>query len=238
MRKFFVLFLLTILMVSCASAAVLTTARPFGKGKWVGLGTIYRDANLNNQSPDFTLTTFGGAVGYGITDNLDFYAVLGTAASSTLTTSIVGFTIKTDVAGSGYGINLKYVPFVEGKRMPFSLAVSLGYKTASLKQKNVYSPFNPFQPTEIDKTQTNTSIAVNVSKLIAFVMPYGALSFRKNTEDGGEASNQLDVTLGSAIAWSYSGAVFVEYTNQSITPVTGSNYTSGQIAIAVGYKFN
>jgi hypothetical protein len=67
-------------------------------------------------------------------------------------------------------------------------------------------------------------------------VPYGDLTYRKLTSAAADAGSALDITVGTAIAWSTKGAVFVEYTNQAITPTGGAaNYTSGQIAAGVGY---
>ena len=65
-------------------------------------------------------------------------------------------------------------------------------------------------------------------------VPYGGLTYVRplNRRD---FSTQLDLTVGTAIAWSMQGAVFLEYTMQSITPNGGSNYSSGQIAPGVCY---
>ena len=79
--------------------------------------------------------------------------------------------------------------------------------------------------------------AVGVSKLMVPFIPYGGVAYRKSTLNAADSSTQMDLTVGSAIAWSAQGAVLLEYTVQSITTaVTNVNYSSGQLAAAVAYK--
>ena len=79
--------------------------------------------------------------------------------------------------------------------------------------------------------------AVGVSKLMVPFIPYGGIAYRKTTLNAADSSTQMDITVGTAIAWSAQGAVLVEYTLQSVTAAVGNvNYSSGQIAAAVAYK--
>jgi len=221
MRKLSVLFLLTIIMVSVASAELLSTANPIGKGGWAVLGAGVQDNNYSGiPGTSWTLTTIGGYVGYGITDKLDAYLQLGSA-------TVGGLPAGVSASGTGIGVNAKYTLLSE-ENAPVSVAVGAGYKSTSSKMTG--AP---------DSTGTQILIGIGVSKLIIPFIPYGALSYRQTKSEGNDVSTQLDITVGSAVAWSTQGAVFVEYTNQAFTPASGTglgNYTSGQIAIGVGYK--
>jgi hypothetical protein len=240
MRALLVSLLLIVFMTSIASAELLTTANPIGQGGWAFLGAGIRDSNLGNQSTDFTLTTIGGYLGYGITDKLDAYLQIGSSTSSTYSETVFGYTYDADITGTGYGANLKYTVLEEGEGMPVSAAVGLGYKSVSSKMKTTVTPPNPPPPLPPAGEETvngsQIMVGIGVSKIIVPFIPYGALAYRKDSADGEEASTQIDITVGSAIAWSTQGAVFVEYTNQSITPKGGDVYTSGQMALGVGYK--
>ena len=222
-------------MTSIASAELLTTANPIGQGKWAVLGAGIRDSNLGDIGSDTTLTSYGAYLGYGITDALDAYLQIGTSTSTTFDVPNPApppALLDCDITGTGWGANLKYTVLSE-ENMPVSLAIGAGYKSTSITTKVSYGG------TTIDKstdTGTQMMIGVGVSKLIVPFIPYGALAYRTDSADGNEVSTQLDLTVGSAIAWSTQGAVFVEYTNQSITPKGGDVYTSGQMALGVGYK--
>jgi hypothetical protein len=79
-------------------------------------------------------------------------------------------------------------------------------------------------------------VGAGVSKIMAPLVPYGGLTYRSTSSSGTTVATQLDLTVGSAIAWSMQGAVLVEYTMQSITPNGGTAYSSGQIGLGVAYK--
>jgi len=229
--------LLTVLVVSVASAELLTTANPIGKGSWAVLGAGIQDSNISPSDTSLKLTTIGGYVGYGITDKLDGYLQLGSSSVSGTGLS-VGIPGIPDVAitGTGWGLNLKYTVAEEGTSLPVSVAVGAGYKSMSTTTKTPAIPVYHPVATEDTVNGTQLMLGVGVSKIIIPFIPYGALAYKKNQSGGSDVSTQLDITLGSAIAWSTQGAVFVEYTNQAITPTGGGNFTSGQIAIGVGYK--
>jgi len=53
--------------------------------------------------------------------------------------------------------------------------------------------------------------------MIPFI-PYGGLTYKSTTFSmAANKGTAIDLTVGSAIAWSQQGAVFVEYTQQQIT---------------------
>ncbi|MBN2058021.1 MAG: hypothetical protein JW782_04440 [Candidatus Saganbacteria bacterium] len=216
MKKVLVILLSLSFIASVASAELLVTANPIGTGQWAVLGAGLQDSNYGNIS-GYTLTTLGGYVGYGLMDMLDLYvnAAYGTMGG-----------LPSGVEGSGTlaGLNLKYAVLQEA---PVSVAIGAGLKALSVRIKNPL--------TDTTNSGTQISLGVGVSKLMAPFIPYGGVAYRSTSGDVGDAT-QLDATVGSAIAWSSQGAVFVEYTLQSITPKGGSNFSSGQIGLGVGYQ--
>ncbi len=221
MKKIVVLSLLVFSVVSIASAEMLTTANPIGQGKWAFLGAYIKDSNRQGGGlTNLDLTTLGGYVGYGVTDKLDAFLQLGQATTGGLPTGI-------EITAQGYGLLGKYQILSE-KDMPVSAAIGAGGKAVSKKTK--------VGGGETTKNGNQMLIGLGVSKMFIPFVPYGALVYKKDTEEGKDVSTQIDIVIGTAIAWSASGAVLVEYTSQSITPNGGSTYTSSQIAGAVAYK--
>lgn len=218
MRKFSVVLLFVFLAASFASAELLTTANPIGQGKWAVLGSGLQDSNVGNTS-GITLTSLGGYVGYGVTDQLDLFANLGYSTMGGLAAGV-------ESSLTAYGATLKYRLLTEGENIPVSVAAGVGCKALSNKAKNPLG--------EATTNGSQVGVAAGVSKVIAPFIPYGGIAYRSTGGAIGE-STQIDITAGSAIAWSTQGAVFVEYTLQSITPKGGTAYSSGQIGIGVGY---
>lgn len=221
MRAFTISLLAIALMASVASAELLTTANPIGQGKWAveGFGMKNQDF-LKNAMAGLDLTAFGAYAGYGITDKASLYL---NAASG----NVGGLPAGTTASVMAYGLNLMYTVIEEGASLPVSVAVGAGYRTTTMKVTN-----------QADTDGAEMMVGVGVSKMIVPFVPYGAVAYRKATSKGADSSTQLDVTLGSAIAWSEQGAVFAEYTLQSITPAAAGSavYSSGQMALGVGYK--
>jgi hypothetical protein len=221
MRPILVAFLLVVSIVSVASVAsaeLLTTANPIGQGKWAVLGAGLSDANVRNTS-GWSMTTLAGYVGYGATDKLDVYLTGGSV-------TVNGLPATVTMSMTALGLNGKYLVMAEGASMPVSVSVGAGYKSL-----NVTASAGAGGNT----TGSQIMVGVGVSKVMAPFVPYGGLAYRSNASGGTTASTQLDLTVGSAIAWSTQGAVFAEYTLQSITPNGGTAYSSGQIGIGVGY---
>ena len=137
--------------------------------------------------------------------------------------------VPTDVKTLGYGLNLKYSVLEESSSMPVSVALGGGYKI--LSQDSTYAG-----PITRNSSGNQWGVGAIVSRMIVPFIPYGGLTYKSTSYAGATAMTQMDITVGSAIAWSTQGAVFVEYTSQAITPTLGSAFTSGQIAGGVGYK--
>jgi hypothetical protein len=217
MKKFLVAVLFLSLAVSLASAETLLTANPIGQGKWGVLGAVVQDANVMNNS-SYGMLTIGGYAGYGITNQLDVLLSLGSA-------NVTGLPAGASASGTSMGLSLKYAVLSEGANIPVSVGVLGGFKSIASKMTG-----------QSDQTDSQMILGVGVSKVMAPFVPYGGIAYRSDTVSGTALSTQLDLTVGSAIAWSTQGAVYAEYTMQSITPNGGSSYNSGQLALGVGYK--
>jgi len=227
MRTLSILFLLVAFMTSMASAELLTSANTLGQGKWAVEAVGVQDQNVSNNS-DYNQTTYGGYIGYGILDDLDAYLSYGIS-------NVGGLPSVMEIGGSGYGLSLKYRLLKEGEAMPVSVAAAAQYKSVSVVTK-MKPPLVP-TPTETTANGSQTSIGIGCSKVMAPFVPYAGLVYRTEASEGSETGTQIDITVGTAIAWSMQGAVLLEYTNQSITDKTGvGDHTSGQMAVGVAYK--
>ncbi|MFA4844829.1 MAG: hypothetical protein WC632_07795 [Candidatus Margulisiibacteriota bacterium] len=224
--KILVALLSVVILVSVASAELLTTANPIGQGKWAFAGAAMQDLNVTNNT-SYNLTSLGCYAAYGATDKLDLYLNLGTASMGGLP-SVAGVQLATTL--TALGLTAKYAIIEEGKDMPVSVGVGGGYKALTT---NTTAPAILGGNTTANGSQILAG--VGVSKVIIPFVPYGGLVYRSSASGGATTSTQLDLTVGSAIAWSKQGAVFVEYTMQSITPNGGTVYTSGQIGLSVAY---
>ncbi len=220
MRTLSVLFLVVAFMASMASAELLTTANTFGQGKFGFELAGVQDQKYFNDS-DLTRTVYAGYIGYGILEDLDAYLEYGLS-------NVGGLTSPLEITGSGIGLSLKYRILKEGEALPVSVALAGQYRSISIKTK----------PIDTTENGSQTGIGVGVSKVMAPFVPYGGIAYRTNVLEGEEKYTQLDITLGTAIAWSMQGAVLLEYTNQSITDKNAGfdDHTSGQMAIGVAYK--
>lgn len=220
MKKFLLIALIMAFFATMASAELLVTANPIGQGKWAVLGGFLSDSGQqSNGLTGLTGQTLGVYGGYGVTDKLDVYLQGGQMTVGGLPAGIA-------VKNTAYGLNLKYAVLEESSSMPVSVAVGGGYKILS-------------QDVTVGVTNTTSGnqwgLGALVSKMMVPFIPYGGLGY-KNTAYGAATMTEMDITVGSAIAWSTQGAVFVEYTSQAITPNVGSAFTSGQVAGGVGYK--
>ena len=213
MRIFILGLALAIALISVSSAELLITANPMGKGKWGVLGGYLSDTNALNTS-GYTAATLGGYVGYGLADQLDLYINLGQA-------TMAGLPAGVTITQTGYGLTLKQTVLSEGPSLPVSVAVGAGYRLMS---------------TNFTGAVTNGSqslVGAGISKMMIPFIPYAGLVYRSG-QSGGALSSQIDLTVGTALAWSMQGAVYAEYTAQSIT-AGGVTYSSPQMAISVAY---
>ena len=203
-----------------ASAEVLTTANPIGAGKWAVLGAYLSESSFGGSNSGISASTIGGYAGYGLNAQTDLFVTLGEMTTGSIT--VPGGSYK--IANTAIGCAAKYALMAESASMPVSVSAGIGYKALSAT-------------TDPASTTTNGSQVyggIGVSKTMAPFVPYCGLTYRSTGGDIG-TTTQLDLTVGTAIAWSKQGAVFAEYTMQSITPNVGSAYTDPQIALAVGY---
>ncbi len=227
MKKLIIALVLTAFVVTAASAELLVTANPIGRGSWAFSGVGMQDSNVDNTS-GYSMTSFGGYVGYGLMDKLDVYFNGGMANVGGLP-SVGGTQIATAI--TSYGLTGKYTVLDESSGLPVSVAVGAGYKILST---------NTTMPVFLGGNTTTSGSqimgGIGISKMMIPFIPYCGLSYRSTASGGTTISTQMDLTLGSALAWSMQGAVFAEYTLQSITPNGGTGYTSGQIAASVAYK--
>lgn len=226
MRTLSVLFLLVVFMASFASAETLTTANPIGQGRWAVLGSVVNTSDYDGTGTNVNSMAYGGYVGYGITSDLDGFIQLGTSSLTGLSPVVSANSI------TGYGGALKYRVMKEGANMPVSVAVAGQVKSIAAKQTLV-APHPA--PGEYTMDGSQWTVGAGVSKVMIPFVPYAGLAYRSS---GGQIteSTQIDVTLGTAVAWSQQGAVMVEGTYSSITPTGGTNYNNGQVAAAVAYK--
>jgi hypothetical protein len=226
MKKLFVFALLMALFATMASAELLITANPFGQGKWAVEGAYLMDSKVQlGGSTDVGMNTIGAYVGYGITSALDVIVQLGSATYDKLPVGV------NSASGTGAGIFGKYAILQESNNMPVSVSAGLGYKSLSMTASTLLG--------NMSGSGSSIMAGLGVSKIFAPLVPYAGATYRSNTltvSGTNMDSTQLDLTAGTAIAWSQNGAVYIEYTAQSMTPKTGAAYTQTQIAGGVGYK--
>jgi len=222
MKKLFVIALLMAFFATMASAELLITANPIGQGKWAVLGGFLSDSGQQSfPLTGLTAQTLGVYGGYGVTDKLDVYLQGGQM-------TVGGLPVGVAVKDTAYGLNLKYAVLEESSSMPVSVALGGGYK--------ILSRDTTMGPVTANTGGNQWGVGAIVSKMMVPFIPYGGLTYKSTSYAGATAMTQMDITAGSAIAWSTQGAVFVEYTSQAITPTGASAFTSGQIAGGVGYK--
>lgn len=237
MRTFLVSLLLIVSVATLASAELLVTANPIGQGKWAVEGAGMQDSSQQGSGlTGLTITQFGGYVGYGLTDKLDLFLNAGTGSVGGFPATIAGIsTAGIASTMTAIGLNVKYQVLDEMANSPVSVAVGAGYKSIN---SSITAPTSPLLGGGAVTTSNSTQIlaGAGVSKIMAPLVPYGGLTYRSTSSSGTTVATQLDLTVGSAIAWSMQGAVLVEYTMQSITPNGGTAYSSGQIGLGVAYK--
>jgi len=223
MRFFAASLLITVLLISAASAELLVTANPLGQGKFAVLGAYINESTYGNVS-GWSLGTIGGYVGYGLTDKLDVFGQLGSATvNGTMPIGVSSLT------ANGYALNLKYALIDEGTSLPVSVAIGGGYKASSFTT-NIVGGGSVAIPV------SQVALAVGISKIMAPFIPYGGVAYRSMNSSGTDLGTALNLTVGSAIAWSQQGAVMLEYNMVSNSPKGAGSYTNNQIAAGIAYK--
>jgi hypothetical protein len=212
-------------LVSSAFAETLQTAKTAGKGKWQ-VGASYM-SNTNVWSfidSGVVGSTVGVSGNYGLSDSMDL--ILSAADEY-----ISGGTIPsgTKIEKLNFGVAAKFVIMNESKGSP-AVAGTIGYKW-----------FNS-QISDIGGSAENQIFAgLSVSKSMDMLTPYASLVYRQTTPQSFmfwiyDTSDQVDLTVGTALNWSKDGSLFVEYTSEMIQQRIYNGYTSSQIALGVGYK--
>jgi len=220
MRSFAIGLLIAAMFVSAASAELLTTSNPIGAGKWALLGAYLSQSSYGGNNSGVSASTIGGYAGYGLNAQTDLYLTVGMMNTGSI--AIPGGSFK--INNTALGLAAKYLLMAESASMPVSVSAGVGYKALMAKT----------DPATVNMNGSQVYGGVGVSKMMVPFVPYAGLTYRST---GGDVTTttQIDLTIGTAIAWSAQGAVFAEYTMQSITPKGGANYSDPQIALAVGY---
>ncbi|NQT30324.1 MAG: hypothetical protein HQ596_07110 [Candidatus Saganbacteria bacterium] len=214
MKKVFIVLLFVFLATSIASAEILCTGMMLEKGKWAVAGVGLQDSNVANTS-GYSITSYALKGAYGITDQLE----LALAYSSS---NYGGLPAGLTMSATAYTIYLKYGILKESEGKPVSVALGIGYKGVA-QTSNLTGTSNG----------SKTGVGVIVSKIYAPFIPYLGLTYNGISLAG--QNNTLEITVGTGIAWSTQGAVFIEYTNQAYSG-DGGSYSSPQIGIGVGYN--
>lgn len=222
MRAFLAGLLIACLIAPIASAELLVTAMPFGQGRWVFEGAGISDANVANTT-GMGASTLGAYLGYGLTDKLDMIVQAGQVTVTGLPIGISN--LKT----TGYGMNFKYAIATAGDSMPVDIAIGAGYKL--LSQVTTITGLG-----DMTNNGNQMLLGIGISKLMVPFIPYAGFDYRAIGYNANFSSAQFNLTIGTAIAWSEQGAVFVEGTSQAIAPVGAAGYTSNQVALGVAYR--
>ena len=220
MKNILIAVIFVFATTSLASAELLTTANPIRKGKWALSLSAVQNSNASNKS-NYSIVSSGASIGYGIDDKLDAYLIGGVS-------NVNGLPSQFTSSITSYGLIAKYAILGESDGFPVSVAAGIGYKALSYKNT---APAGDTSP-----TGSQLLAGFGISKIIIPFIPYAGLIYRSTSQSGSSPLSQIDLTIGSAIAWSKEGAVLAEYTIQSITPNGGTNYQSGQIGFSVAYK--
>jgi len=225
MKRIVISLLALIILASVSTAELLVPANPLGKGKIAILGAGAMDQNLNNIS-GMGLTSICGTIGYGLTESLDGYLTIGSSNGTGLPLGLSAY------SATQYTGNLKYTVVNEGVTSPVSVAIGVGVKSVATNSTYV----TPFPAVSGSLTQMGGGLIV--SKMMIPFIPYAGLVYRKTTLPGADFSSQIDLTIGSEMAFSKQFLACLEATMQSISPVGGSNYSGTQIALGAAYILN
>jgi len=217
MKKCLVGSLICLFIASGASAEIMMTAKPLGKGKCnLTLGAKY-DQNyfdMGNISAMFVDT-----VQYGVNEKLDVYASTSLGFSQKATErprTMDALTMFSASAGLKYALLLE-----DPKTERISLAVNAGLKASSVSK----STMNSWQ----------YSVGILAGKRVNNFSPYAGINYRLTTQAYGDYS-QVDYTLGTGIG-PEERMLIIEDTLQVIT-FAGSTFTSNQIALGFAIGLN
>ena len=222
MKKFLLALSVCLLFASLASAEIMMSACPLGKGKW---------GFMPGAMVDFNYAGMGGnsymmmdSLGYGLKDNLDLYVSAG-----------AGYSARTGMMGTmsmnSYALNLKYTVLGENLTQPVSLAVNAGIRNMAMSMASM--------------NQMQGSIGLVVSKMLNAFNPYAGITYRSTAQGYGNYS-QVDYTVGAGIG-PMDKMLTIEYTLQNMSVDGGSNfgmlvggttYASSQITIGACLGLN
>lgn len=238
MKKFLVASLLVFLAVSVASATVLLTPYPAGRGKFGVSLSGARTTNWAGQS-DAVGNTYSISVAYGLMDNLDLdlqYGQLKTDKRTVMVAAPPAPLATLDTTINQYGALLKYNVLNDAKGAPVALSIGVG--AAALNSPNTVT-----LPAALGGgTQSMTlngsygGLGVIVSKLFIPFVPYLGAQY---TVSGGDWAKyyELQITAGSYIAFNRNWGCFVEYSALTDTPDGGGSSTNlNQIALSVAWS--
>ncbi|MDD4179074.1 MAG: hypothetical protein PHH14_03385 [Candidatus Margulisbacteria bacterium] len=218
--RFLAVLSVLLLAASIVSAETLSTANLIPSGRYAVQGIYFQNTNSFNLGNDAKLNAYGIKGAYGINDQMEIDLQVGTGGTTGFT-SITG----TEYTPTSYGLTLKYAVAKESQDMPVSVILGAGIGAQSLKANRGGATLNGGL----------YGLGCVVSKVYAPFIPYASVQWQNAGGDTGLIYTKLDLNIGTAIAWSKQGYVFVEYTSQGIAPSAGGNYNSGQIAAAVAY---
>lgn len=221
MKKLAIALLVVACVASFASAEVLQTAMTQGQGVWGGLLGYTTTSNYFGES-GASIVGFGGYIAYGLTNNIDLQLKLGSGTSSGLTY----LTLADAETLTQLGLIVKYGICKESDSMPVSVAASVGYQSDSFSDTVTGFPAST-------STASEVGVGVGVSKVMAPCIPYAAISYKSISPSAGASSTEMDLTVGTAVAWSRTGAVFLEGTSAQITS-GGASVTQTQLALGIG----
>jgi len=223
MKKLLIGLFVCSLIASVASAEIMMTGCPLGKGKWSVMPGVMADVNYCNMGRMSYMQMI--ALGYGLNDKLDVYASGGLGYSSAVTGKMGTMTMNS------YTLNLKYTLIGESLTQPISLAVNAGVKSMPMSMTSM--------------NQMQGSLGLIVSKMIKNFNPYAGITYRNTTQSYGNYS-QIDYTIGTGIG-PMEKMLMIEYTLQTMslasgtsftTLVGGNTYTSSQITIGACLGLN
>ncbi|MFH1390482.1 MAG: hypothetical protein ABIH56_07180 [Candidatus Margulisiibacteriota bacterium] len=213
--------MLIVIMASIASAEIMSTGDPIGQGKFAVSGNYVKDSKVGTiGTDDMNMSTWGGTIGYGLTDKLDLYL---TASSSN-----VG-NMPTGVARSAATIGLvtNYQFMEEGANSSISVAGRLGYKSMS------------FSATSFSVTANNIvsqyMAAVEISKKLSAFTPYVGFGYCNYYSGGSDPSTQLGVTVGGSYAWLPNSSILVELTSNTVSASWLPAFSNSQIGVGINY---